>query len=143
MKRDYDEVLSEYGISAYDETSQGAAMTQREELSDDQKKLNLLLGLEKETLADMAHQQSKIIENLQNAAKEQAAPQWISVSERLPDEGVLCIVFGVNGVVNNHFEYYKPTHIQGYFDSVIDGCVFELTEVTHWMPLPAAPEQNK
>lgn len=76
------------------------------------------------------------------AAKAQAVPQWIPVSERLPDEGVLCIVFWVNGVVNNHFEYYKPTHIQGYFDSVIDGCVLELDEVTHWMPLPAAPEQN-
>ena len=77
------------------------------------------------------------------AAKAQGVPQWIPVSERLPDEGVLCIVFGVNGVVNNHFEYYKPTHIQGYFDSVIDGCVLELDEVTHWMPLPAAPEQQK
>ena len=44
-------------------------MTQREELSDDQEKLNWLLGLEKETLADMAHQQSKIIEKLQKAAK--------------------------------------------------------------------------
>ena len=76
-------------------------------------------------------------------SKEQTVPQWISVSERLPDEGVLCIVFGVNGVVNNHFEYYKPTHIQSYFDSVIDGCVLELDEVTHWMPLPVAPEQNK
>ena len=75
MKRDYDEVLSEYGISAYDETSQGAAMTQREELSDDQKKLTWLLGLEKETLEDMAHQQSKIIEKLQNAAKEQTVPE--------------------------------------------------------------------
>ena len=72
-------------------------------------------------------------------AKAQGVPQWIPVSERLPDEGVLCIVFGVNGVVNNHFEYYKPTHIQGYFDSVIDGCVLELDEVTHWMPLPAPP----
>ena len=50
-------------------------MTQREELSDDKKKLNWLLGLEKETLADMAHQQSKIIENLQNAAKEQTVPE--------------------------------------------------------------------
>ena len=75
MNRDYDEVLSEYGISAYDETSQGAAMTQREELSDDKKKLNWLLGLEKETLADMAHQQSKIIEKLQKAAKAQAVPE--------------------------------------------------------------------
>ena len=42
-------------------------MTQREELNEDQKKLNWLLGLEKETLADMAHQQSKIIEKLQQA----------------------------------------------------------------------------
>lgn len=50
-------------------------MTQREALNDDQKKLNWLLGLEKETLADMAHQQSKIIEKLQKAAKTQAVPE--------------------------------------------------------------------
>ena len=49
-------------------------MTQREELNADQKILTRLLGLEKETLADMAHQQSKIIENLQNAAKERTVP---------------------------------------------------------------------
>ena len=48
-------------------------MTQREELNADQEKLNWLLGLEKETLADMAHQQSKIIEKLQKAAKAHAA----------------------------------------------------------------------
>ena len=48
-------------------------MTQREELNDDQKKLSWLLGLEKETLADMAHQQSKIIEKLQKVAKARAA----------------------------------------------------------------------
>lgn len=50
-------------------------MTQREALNDDQKKLNWLLGLEKETLADMAHQQSKIIEKLQKAAKTQVVPE--------------------------------------------------------------------
>ena len=50
-------------------------MTQREALNDDQKKLNWLLGLEKETLADMAHQQSKIIKKLQKAAKAQAVPK--------------------------------------------------------------------
>ena len=50
-------------------------MTQREELNEDQKKLNWLLGLEKETLADMAHQQSKIIEKLQKAAKAQAVSE--------------------------------------------------------------------
>ena len=118
-------------------------MTQREELSNDQKKLNWLLGLEKETLADMAHQQSKIIEKLQRDTKAQVGQQWIPVGDRLPDAGVLCIVFGANGVVNNQFEYYKQEHIKGYFGSVVDGCVFELTEVTHWVPLPSAPEQNK
>ena len=50
-------------------------MTQRGALDDDQKKLNWLLGLEKETLADMAYQQSKIIEKLQKAAKAQAVPK--------------------------------------------------------------------
>ena len=50
-------------------------MTQREELNADQKKLNWLLGLEKETLADMAHQQSKIIEKLQKTAKAQVVPE--------------------------------------------------------------------
>ena len=117
-------------------------MTQREELNSDQKKLSWLLGLEKETLADMAHQQSKIIEKLQKAAKAQAVPEWIPVSERLPDDDVLCVVFGEKGVVNNQFKYYKQLHINGYFDSVVDGCALELTEVTHWMPLPAAPEQK-
>lgn len=60
-------------------------MTQREELSDDQKKLNWLLGLEKETLANMAHQQSKIIEKLQKATKAQAMPEVSqSISNPMP-----------------------------------------------------------
>ena len=50
-------------------------MTKFEELNADQKKLNWLLGLEKETLADMVHQQSKIIEKLQKAAKTQAVQE--------------------------------------------------------------------
>ena len=47
-------------------------MTQQEELNDDQKKLTWLLGLEKETLANMAHQQAKLIEKLQKSAKNQS-----------------------------------------------------------------------
>ena len=50
-------------------------MAERKALNDDQKKLNWLLGLEKETLADMAHQQSKIIEKLQKAAKVQVVSE--------------------------------------------------------------------
>ena len=50
-------------------------MTQREELNSDQKKLSWLLGLEKETLANMVLQQSKVIEKLQQAAKAPAVPE--------------------------------------------------------------------
>ena len=75
MKRGYDEVLGEYWLCAYDETNEGSTMTQHEELNEDQKKLNWLLGLEKETLANMAHQQSKIIERLQKATKAQTVPE--------------------------------------------------------------------
>ena len=49
-------------------------MTQREGLNGDAKKLNWLLGLKKETLADIAHQQSKIIAKLRESAKAQALP---------------------------------------------------------------------
>ena len=60
-------------------------MTRSEELNGDAKKLNWLLGLEKETLADMVHQQSKIIEKLQNAAKAQAVPDAsTSISNPMP-----------------------------------------------------------
>ena len=54
-------------------------MTQQEELSDDQKKLTWLLSLEKETLANMAHQQAKVIGKLQESAKAQAVPEGFKV----------------------------------------------------------------
>ena len=55
-------------------------MTHREELSGDQKKLNWLLGMEKETLADMAYQQSMIIEKLRKSAKAQTVPEGFKVA---------------------------------------------------------------
>ena len=105
-------------------------MTQREELNADQKKLTWLLGLEKETLADMAHQQSKIIEKLQKVAK--AHRQWIPVSERLPDDDDLVLVYDSEGSCGY---IYTLRVYREFFD--------KFKGVTHWMPLPAAPEQNK
>ena len=135
-------------------------MTHREELSNDQKNLNWLLGLEKETLADMAHQQSKIIEKLQKAAKAQAVPQWIPVSERLPDED-----YGYFLVTRKHWRIDDPRvccsfyikdrdrakreYANGYSrkyqgkDSIHFECSRGGFIITHWMPFPAAPEQNK
>ena len=104
-------------------------MTQREELNSDQKKLSWLLGLEKETLADMAHQQSKIIEKLQEAAKAQAVQEWIPVSERLPDDDDLVLVYDSEGT---HGYIYTLRVYREFFD--------KFKCVTHWMPLPKAPE---
>lgn len=121
-------------------------MTQREEFESAFKGYNLV-----RSKSDSSKYGDKVSQRMWEAyqegfkaAKAQAVPQWIPVSERLPDAGVFCIILDVNGVVvNNQFEYYKQRHIKGYFDSVVDGCVFELTEVTHWMPLPAAPEKQQ
>ena len=115
-------------------------MTQREELNGDAKKLNWLLGLEKETLADMAHQQSKIIEKLQKAAKTQVVPQWVPVSERLPEEEGTYFCLGHNGTA--FVCLFRATKYEGKFWLRSTGTK-RIYGITHWMPLPAAPEQNK
>lgn len=54
---------------------------------------------------------------------------WISVSERLPDKEGKCLVFTDYGDVT--------------MDSFIDGMfVCNLGNVTHWKPLPKAPESE-
>ena len=117
----------------------------------DSKILDWLLSLDKETLASMAHQQSKIIEKLQNAAKSQAVPQWIPVSDRLPDED--SIVVGKSGGHIEYCDYAVFNFFNGIFCLNTDGveasnydggavikCNFVVME---WMYLPSAPEQNK
>ena len=73
------------------------------------------------------------------------APQWISVTERLPKEdGDLYIVTAYNEeiwwnrVVVLCAEYYR-----GSWTWNENGREWDLTDsVTHWMPLPKAPEDG-
>lgn len=63
---------------------------------------------------------------------EPASP-WVAVSERLPDVAQEVIIFsgfeGVcAGVLDSYGEWFAPCS------------EYKLTRVTHWMPLPAAPE---
>ena len=168
-------------------------MTQREELNADQKELNWLLGLEKETLADMVLQQSKIIKKLQNTEKAQVVPEWwrlvpveptkemfaagydelensesieliykrmisaspacggsskwISVGERLPAYGDDCLIVGEgkSEPENIVYEFTKDKFSsEDQFVSIPGGeDYFYARNVSHWMPLPAAPEQTK
>lgn len=62
-----------------------------------------------------------------------ASSPWVAVSERLPDVTQEVIVFssfeGVcAGVLDSYGEWFAPCS------------EYKLTRVTHWMPLPPAPE---
>lgn len=65
-------------------------------------------------------------------AAEPASP-WVAVSERLPNVAQEVIIFsgfeGVcAGVLDSYGEWFAPCS------------EYKLTRVTHWMPLPPAPE---
>lgn len=68
-------------------------------------------------------------------------PQWISVKERLPELGIHVLTYGI---------YTKDTivawrddcdELLGMYDWVTEDRL--LSQITHWMPLPAPPEDNK
>ena len=64
-------------------------------------------------------------------AKAQAVPGWISVKDKLPPANIL--VLGMSQTRSNIFNVYN----------VMDLDEFEEAEVTHWMPLPDAPQEPK
>ena len=94
------------------------------------------------------------------SAKAQAVPQWIPVSERLPDED-----YGYFLVTRKHWRIDDPRvccsfyikdrdrakreYANGYSrkyqgkDSIHFECSRGGFIITHWMPFPAAPEQQK
>ncbi|MDL4262085.1 DUF551 domain-containing protein, partial [Salmonella enterica] len=76
---------------------------------------------------------------------------WIPVSERMPDNGgkfrELYLCYG------SYFDGDKPDYIPAYFfihptngwsewEPVEDDCNPKSVIITHWMPLPAAPQQE-
>ena len=62
-------------------------------------------------------------------AKSQAVPKWISVKDNLPPANIL--VLGMSQTRSNIFNTYN----------VMDLDEFEEADVTHWMPLPDAPQE--
>ncbi|MFL7749327.1 DUF551 domain-containing protein [Raoultella ornithinolytica] len=67
--------------------------------------------------------------------------KWIPVSERMPGEGQHIIIF-----CDDAFVFFAQHRDGEFFDVVRDGDeFFETTSrcVTHWMPLPAAPQEVK
>lgn len=86
-------------------------------------------------IAALRAQQEQEAENEMLNEKPCKAMQWISVKDRLPDEGGSYIVHsGASGKVFT--AHYWPR------DRRWSGRGINLN-VTHWMPLPAEPDTNK
>jgi len=76
---------------------------------------------------------------------EEQIPQWIPVTERMPDQGVR-VLFFVNRKNTNYAAAYAGEYIK-----VFDTWAYDLANekgwasafVTHWMPLPAPPTDEK
>lgn len=64
------------------------------------------------------------------AAKTQAVPKWISVNDNLPPANIL--VLGMSQTRSNIFNIYNVMALDE----------FEEADVTHWMPLPDAPQEQ-
>ncbi|HCB0899268.1 TPA: DUF551 domain-containing protein [Klebsiella variicola subsp. variicola] len=65
-------------------------------------------------------------------------PGWIPVSERLPEAGGDMIVF-TDGIVMSGVSYAKK---KGFYIQALEYDDDEpVDSVTHWMPLPAAPQE--
>ncbi|WP_180139026.1 MULTISPECIES: DUF551 domain-containing protein [unclassified Acinetobacter] len=62
-------------------------------------------------------------------AKAQAVPEWISVKNELPPENIL--VLGMSQTRSNIFNFYDVMALDE----------FDEADITHWMPLPDAPQE--
>ena len=63
---------------------------------------------------------------------------WIPVSERLPEKGgrYWCYVEEQNSLGKSHYQWNCSWNEGAWSDKALTG------RVTHWMPLPAAPQQE-
>ncbi len=63
-------------------------------------------------------------------AKAQAVPKWISVDDRIPEDNIL--VLAMSQTVSNIFNVYNVMALDEFKES----------HITHWMPLPDAPQEQ-
>ena len=63
--------------------------------------------------------------------------EWISVDSKLPEEPGLYLVFDGLMVGATEWVRMSPNHGEGFEWDIFTG-----EEVTHWMPIPAPPEND-
>ncbi|EEO5603462.1 DUF551 domain-containing protein [Salmonella enterica] len=64
---------------------------------------------------------------------------WIPVSERMPEESgrYWCYVEEQNSLGKSHYQWNCSWNGQAWSDRALSG------RVTHWMPLPEPPQEEK
>ncbi len=82
------------------------------------------------------------------AGYQAAAPQWISVKDRLPELRQEVLVWYNNGYEVAYLQKFEPPKLQyPQFNNVemFEWCFgdFEDFDVTHWMPLPEPPKEEE
>ena len=75
-----------------------------------------------------------------------AAQQWISVKNRLPEEDVAVLAYGkvLNDspdILGVRRRYNGDQEWKHTWESE-DGFIYREDDITHWMPLPAAPKEG-
>ena len=81
----------------------------------------------------------KAAELLESVANGVTVQQWISVKDRLPEDGEIVLVCGSRGGVYTAV-FNKPGQYRGWhkLNSKSHYC-----DPTHWMPLPQPPEEQR
>lgn len=69
---------------------------------------------------------------------EAAQPRWISVNERLPEEGVWVLTREKYGKIRNRSLHVLSDGTNRFWPDRL----FAGEHITHWMPLPEAPEEG-
>ena len=88
---------------------------------------------------------SKIKARINAAPTIEAKPQWIPVTDKLPEDGEMVAAI-VNGNPRKNIKLIGAYQMATYYHG--EGWVVELfpewteADVTHWMPLPEPPEDG-
>lgn len=96
---------------------------------------------DRECVEHLATAAASLIERLtaENAALREKVPQWISVEERLPIDRLKMYLVAFR-------DTFGPiVDMASYFPSdgwTCDNWVVPQKSITHWMPLPGAPEEG-
>lgn len=95
---------------------------------------------DRECVEHLATAAASLIERLtaENAALREKVPQWISVEERRPEPGKR--VLATDGVFAGEAYRTSADTWRRYDGIAMRDCLGSI--VTHWMPLPGAPEEH-